>query len=226
QMIADDETRRALAFTRELGVALPEDYEVRIEHFYAELLKANDECNLTRITDREDFLLKHVVDSLLAPLAFPALATETLQIADVGCGGGIPGIPLALAFPGLACTEIDSVAKKIERVDRFLRELGLSSSRAIAGRARELARQDEHLGAYDVVIARAVSETPKLIKECRRLLRPGGALLAYKTPEQLESERTLVEREAKKAKLSVRTSDIYRLPQDAGSRQFWILASD
>ncbi len=205
-----------------LDITPAPDFVAGIDTFYDILSTANSRTNLTRITDREDFQTKHVADSLLGAVVLPNLQTEELSVADVGCGGGFPGIPLALAFPNLEVTEIDSTGKKIACVKKFIKALKLNG-RAVQGRARELSRQPEHRHQYDVVTARAVSETPKLITECRHLLKPGGILLAYKTPEQLADERQLVTREVGKRGFTATASAIYQLPEDLGKRQFWIL---
>ena len=91
-------------------------------------------------------------------------------------------------------------------------------------RIEALGRTEEGRGRFDLIVARAVSDTSELIRECRQLLQPEhGVLLAYKTPEQAEGERSLVVREAKKAKLSVELSPKYELPGSAGVRCFWVL---
>jgi len=214
-----------LRYLTTLDIQPPDGWEERIGALHGQLVAANQRTNLTRVTDLEDFLVKHVADSLLVVAAWPAIRDAELRIADVGCGGGFPGLPLALTFPRLALTEIDSSAKKIACVAKMIEDLELSRCRAIAGRARELARRDELRETFHLVLARAVSDTPRLIKECRRFLTPEhGALIAYKTPKHVDEERELVARESTKAGLDARVSEVYRLPGDHGERQFWILS--
>ena len=205
-----------------LGVTVPPGWGESVQRYHELLAGANRETNLTRITEPGEFLVKHVVDSLLAVAAWPALAAGAHRCIDVGCGGGLPGIVLALTFPVMEVTLVDSSARKIAWVERFVQELGLRSARAIPGRARELARQEEHAGAYDVVTVRAVAGTAKLIRECRGLLAQDGVLLVYKTPQQIEEEEPLARREARKAELTLDRSRVLDLPAGAGKRQFWI----
>ena len=201
----------------------PPEWPARIARFHQLLLAANADCNLTAITGYGDFLHKHIADSLLLAAACPALRTAALDLADIGCGGGFPGLPLALTFPRLRCVEIDSLAKKVALVGRFIEDLHLTGCRAVAGSARELARRPEFAGHFDLVVVRAVGDTPDLIKTCRGFLKPAGQLVAYKTPAQVEAERLLVEREAAKFHLAVSVSPIFDLPASAGQRQFWLL---
>ncbi len=198
----------------------------RLNEFYQALLEANKSCNLTRITAYRDFLYKHIADSLLAAAAWPELQREALQVADVGCGGGFPGLPLALAFPQLRCTEIDRTGKKIACVRGFIERLGLDNCEAVHGNARELSRLEQYQSRYEVVVSRAVADTPALIRDCRGFLKArDGVLIVCKTPDQIGEERQLVEREAAKARLTVRASEIYELPENLGRRQFWLLTN-
>lgn len=213
-----------LRFLEGLGIRLPESAPDRLTELHGLLVRANREVNLTRITSFEDYLWKHVADSLLAAAAFPPLGSRPLRGADVGCGAGFPALPLAIAFPGLRIRAIDSTARKIDRVREFIAALSLTNCDATAGRARELGRTEPFREAFDVVVARAVSGTADLIRECRALLgRPGGVLLAYKTPTAVAAEREEVLRSAARAGLEARASDEWSLPADRGDRQFWIL---
>jgi 16S rRNA (guanine527-N7)-methyltransferase len=213
-------------FLRELEIPTSADWWESIRHFHALLRTANEVCNLTRITTWEDFLAKHVADSLLLVRHVPALRENTLRVADVGCGGGLPGIPLALTFAHLQVVEIDSVGKKIDQVRSFLQALALDGCEAVCGRARELARMEAYREGFDVVVARAVSATPELIREGRRLLAPNGILVAYKTAAQTQEERPKVEREAAKAGLTPTLTPVDELPGGQGERQFWLLARE
>ena len=193
-----------------------------IAHYFNLLSEANSQSNLTRITDQNDFYIKHVFDSLLIYQVFPEIAEESFKVADIGCGGGIPGIPLSICFPELKIHEIDSVNKKIKHVQSFIDALKLNAS-AHHANARELARTDEFHRSFDIVIARAVADSHKLIKECKLFLNETGKMILYKTPQQIADEEKLVEREAKKAGLSVQKSAVIDI-DGLGKRQFWVLS--
>lgn len=211
-------------FEKDLECRLPRDWEDRNEALYRLVVDANSGCNLTRLTDRADFLIKHVADSLLLARAWPEIRDNELRVADIGCGAGLPGLVLALSFPRLRVTEVDSASKKITCVERFIAELSLEHCSAVASRARELGRRPDFQGTFDLVVARAVAPTAALLRETRQLLTQGGALIAYKTPAQVTEELPDLKREAARRKLSVRASECYQLPAAAGERQFLIVS--
>lgn len=196
--------------------------DARLTSFREALDSANRKFNLTRITADREFQVKHVVDSLLLLAVCPELAPGGRLVADLGCGAGIPGIPLVIVRPDLRVVEIDSTGKKVAFVAAQIEALGLTGCTALQARGRELARRPEHAGAYDAILARAVAPAADLVREARGLLAPGGRLIAYKTPRAIAEERDDARREARKAGLTVTVSRTFVLPDDAGERCFWI----
>lgn len=190
-----------------------------IERLRTNLVEANRKTNLTRITD-DEFWLLHLADSLAVGIAAPELMTEPLVVADVGCGAGFPMLPLGWANEALAITGIDSRGRKIEFVRRQIAAMGLVKCRAIAGRARELAREPDHAGHYDVVLLRAVGTPGKLLRECRNLVASGGKIIFYTTPSAADAQRAISLREAGKFGLDLAESPVIALPCEAGERQF------
>lgn len=152
------------------------------------LVEANKNINLTRITSEEDFLYKHVLDSLAIARYFPEVATEKLNIADIGCGAGFPSLVLGIAFPELSITSIDSTGKKINFVASTAQALGIKNLTAVHGRANELNRKGEFLFNYDIVTARAVATAPELYKSTFNFLRSTGRYIFYKTPKQANED--------------------------------------
>ncbi len=104
---------------------------------------------------------------------------------DVGTGAGFPSVPLAIAFPGLSVSAVESIRKKCEFLRGAARELGLSPGRleVLEGRAEELARRPDMRDAYDLAVARALAPLPVVIELCAPFLRPGGVLVAMKGPK-------------------------------------------
>ena len=146
----------------------------RFEELTERLLAFNKCVNLTAITDPEEIILRHYADCLLAADAFPQGAT----VLDVGCGGGFPCLPLAIARPDLTITGLDSTAKKLVFVENTAKEMGLALS-TVAGRAEELAhgQMRQH---FDVVTARAVAALNVLVEWSLPFLKVGGKMIALK----------------------------------------------
>ena len=181
------------------------------------LEKVNQEVNLTRITGKEEFELKHAADSLLLTAAFPELTRQPLQIADIGCGAGFPSLILALAFPHWQITAIDSIGKKINFVKLAAETLQLTNLTAIQGRAVELNRKAEFQHKFDIVTARAVAPSPKIYRETDKFTKRSGKWIFYKTPGQAAEELP----ELQKSKLiRWEVSPEIALPGDAGTRLF------
>jgi 16S rRNA (guanine527-N7)-methyltransferase len=153
------------------------------------------------------------------------LLHETMTVADVGCGGGFPILPLAWANPKLTVMGIEARSKKAHFVAEEAARLGLSNASARAIQAREAARSDDYRQQYDAVVLRAVAETGRMVRDVRGLLKPGGAIINYKTPQAVIAERAITEREASKFGFTVTESEVFALPRDAGGRQFVLLRS-
>ncbi len=208
------------AFARQCGVAEPERFAARCEILRQFLETANRSVNLTRITEPVPFAVKHVADSLSAVTAMPELATAELAVCDMGCGAGFPSLILALAFPQLRITSVDSTRKKIDFVNAAARELGLTGLTAVQGRSNELNRNAGWRHRFDCVTARAVAESPKLALEASELPRPDGCFLFYKTPDQVAGEMPVLAGLSRKLGREWYAGPVFSLPLDGGERQF------
>ena len=196
------------------------DFLNKIEKLYNVLTETNKTMNLTRIQSCEDFLNKHVADSLLMASHFPDISTEEYAIADIGCGGGFPSLVLASAFPNLQLSPVDSTGKKIKYVNFAASELGLKNLKAVQGRACELNRKKDWQNRFDIVTARAVAKSMKLFVEVDKMIKPNGRMIFYKTPDQVKDEFDQLCKLSKKQKFSWETTDVYELPAGDGFRQF------
>jgi 16S rRNA (guanine527-N7)-methyltransferase len=152
------------------------------------VLRGNERMNLTRLVEPEDFLLKHVLDSLLPFAVVPALRDlpDRLVAADLGSGAGFPGLPLARFRPGWSVTLLERTRKKAAFLAETVEELGITNVRVLASDAREAAPLRAGCG---VVTARAVGEIAEVVRTAMGLLAPGGILVHYKgnvTGKELE----------------------------------------
>lgn len=160
------------------GKALEAGQVAALGRYLDLLLEANRRVNLTRIRDRRSAEIEHVADALTLLRFLPA---EPCEIADIGSGGGVPGIVLAIARPDCRVTLIESIGKKASFLELACRELGLSRVGVLAERAETVGR-GERRERFDVVTARAVAEMATLLEWSMPLLRVGGCLLAMKGP--------------------------------------------
>lgn len=145
------------------------------------ILERNRQVNLTAITERDTFIQKHYIDSLLC--ASSEEFKRSIDIIDVGTGGGFPGIPLAIAFPDKRFVLIDSLNKRIRIIDELSKELGISNVSVLHGRAEELARREDMRENFDLCVSRAVANMSTLAEYCLPFVRKGGSFIAYKGPD-------------------------------------------
>lgn len=157
---------------------LPSGFADAVERFVALLLEANARMNLTRVVEPGAVARLHLLDSVAALPILDGLAPR--RALDLGSGGGVPGIPLAIARPDVRWTLLDSVGRKVEALQTFVAALGLTSADPVADRAEILARHADHRAAYDLVTARACAALPVLVEYALPFLRIGGSLLAWK----------------------------------------------
>lgn len=178
------------------------------------LYETNKTMNLTRIP-LEEFWSKHIADSVsIAPYL-----NGKFNLCDVGCGAGFPSLPLAAAFPELQVTAVDSTRKKIDFVNRAAEAMELENLEALHARANELAAAEDYHHHFDIVTARAVADSMKLVREVSGLLRKDAFLHVYRTPDQRDREKP----ELQKLALRFRCTDTFELPDNAGTRLFMIL---
>jgi len=167
------------ALAANAGRALDASQQALLALYLDLLLAANAKMNLTRITDRAAAELHHVADSLTL---LPLLPSGAFCLADVGTGGGVPGIPLAIARPDAQVLLIESTRKKAAFLQSAVAELALSNVKVIDQRAEDVART-KHRESFDAVVSRAVATLDFLVEYCLPLVKIGGKMLAMKGPK-------------------------------------------
>ncbi len=143
-----------------------------------DLLYWNDQINLISRRDTEHLWDRHLLHSI-APVLM-GLIPETGHLLDIGSGGGLPGIPIKIALPKLDVTMLDSIAKKVRTTSMLASHIAKHGLHSIRNRAEELANEERHVNAYDVVIARAVAPLVDLMTWAKPLLKPDGKIVALK----------------------------------------------
>ena len=161
-------------------VLLTDVQMAQFEQYYDRLIEKNKVMNLTAITEREDVILKHFIDSL-ALAGYVKLWEKEYKIIDVGTGAGFPGIPLKIAFPNLQVTLFDSLNKRIKFLQEMIDTLKLKEITAVHGRAEEGARDKNMREKYDFAVSRAVANMAVLSEYCIPFVKVGGYFIPYKT---------------------------------------------
>ena len=165
-----------------LGFALPEMLLDRLASYLALLLETNERMNLTAVRDVDEAWLRLIVDSL-TPLPGLDDLDEGGTLIDVGSGGGMPGIPLAIARPDLRVTLLEATGKKARFLESACRELALENVDVVPQRAETAGQDANHRERYDAAVCRAVGPMNGLLELCLPMVRTGGRLLAMKGPK-------------------------------------------
>lgn len=177
---------------KETGLELTKKEISAFSVFLQELLKWNEEINLTAIRTEDEIILKHFVDSLTL---LPFIPESTKKLVDIGSGAGFPGIPLAIMRPELEVTLIESIGKKCKFLEHIKETLNLSNLEIVNARAEEVGIHTDYKESYDVATARAVTRLPELVAYAIPLLKKGGVLLAQKgTKEDLRENEIEIQK--------------------------------
>jgi len=160
-------------------------FQADLTTLYDLLLTYNSKVNLTRITDPEGFLFRHVLDSLTLLPEIP----DGAVVLDLGSGGGFPALPLVLAHPKIHLTALESIGKKCVFIETVANTLALSQRLRVGqGRAEDWAHQTTYRQQFDRVTARAVAPLNILLEWTIPFLKPGGCLLALKGRQSYDKE--------------------------------------
>ena len=200
------------------GMELSQEQAEQFQNYYEMLVETNKVMNLTAITEFEEVVDKHFVDSALSSRYFPF--DQVKNVIDVGTGAGFPGIPLKILYPHLSMTLLDSLGKRVKFLQTVVDNLSLTDMNLIHGRAEDFGRDPEYRERYDVCVSRAVANLSTLSEYCTPFVKVGGAFLSYKSgnvDEELEAAKPAIKI------LGCKTKKVERFSLDeAGRSLVWI----
>ncbi len=153
----------------------------KFDLFYKLLIEWNENINLTAITEYQEVIKKHFLDSCLLLKEYSLNIFNEKKIIDVGTGAGFPGIPLAILLPNTSFTLVDSLNKRIDFLRAVIMHLGLNNVELYHGRAEDLGRDEKFREQFDYCVSRAVAGLPLLLEYCSPFIKESGSLLLYKS---------------------------------------------
>lgn len=162
-----------------LHIELSKEQYSQYVTYYNMVVEKNKVMNLTGITEFDEFIDKHYIDSLSIVNAVDM--TRVNSIIDVGTGAGFPGIPLKIAFPHLKITLLDSLNKRINFLNEVIETLGLQNVETCHGRAEDFGHRKEYREQYDLCASRAVANLSTLTEYCLPFVKVGGQFVSYKS---------------------------------------------
>jgi len=168
-----------------LGVTLSEQQIKQFIQYYEMLVEWNQVMNLTAITEYDDVMKKHFVDSVSLIKAYDVNKSAT--VIDVGTGAGFPGLALKIAYPNLQVTLLDSLNKRINFLNAVIEALGLTGVDTVHGRAEDFAKPDRLREKFDLCVSRAVANLSTLSEYCLPFVKQGGLFISYKS-EKISEE--------------------------------------
>lgn len=189
--------KRLVKKALEWNITLTEQQINQFQIYYEMLIETNKVMNLTAITELEEVITKHFLDSLALAYAYPNICypDTKLELLDLGTGAGFPGVPLKIVFPHLSITLMDSLNKRVKFLQSVIDELDLCGIKAVHGRAEEAARNTSYREQFDLCVSRAVANLSTLSEYCIPFVKEEGKFISYKSSdieEEMEAAKKAV----------------------------------
>lgn len=202
----------------DLGISLNETQIKQFLDYYELLVETNKVMNLTAITEFDEVIEKHFLDSLSLCRIYDL--NREIRVLDLGTGAGFPGVPLKIAFPQIRLVLADSLNKRIKFLENVVGELSLQNVSCVHGRAEEMGRNKEYREQFDLCVSRAVANLSSLSEYCIPFVKEGGRFISYKSGE--------IEEEVDQAKRAIhvlggKLDQVYKFDLHEQKRSFVII---
>ena len=177
----------------ELNLEITQNQTNQFIRYYEMLVETNKVMNLTAITEMDEVMVKHFIDSLLVVKSVDLSKVHTL--IDVGTGAGFPGIPIKIMYPHIEITLLDSLNKRLKFLNSVIEQLKLTDINTIHGRAEDIAHNSFYREKFDLCVSRAVANLLTLSEYCIPFVKVGGSFISYKSAvsdEEIEKSKKAI----------------------------------
>lgn len=208
---------------KKIGLEANENQIEKFMEYYEMLIETNKVMNLTAITELDEVVVKHFLDSVLSAKVINM--NEYDSLIDVGTGAGFPGIPLKIMFPHLKVVLLDSLNKRLNFLNEVIDELELENIYTIHGRAEDIGRNVEYREHFDLCVSRAVANLSTLSEYCIPFIKKNGMFVSYKS-EHSDEETVNAENAIKKLGGKITNTQIVELPNSDMNRSFVCISKE
>lgn len=205
---------------RMLNLSLSDHQLSQFQLYYEFLIEKNKQINLTAITEFEDVLIKHFLDSLSCVKVLDM--NKTKRIIDVGTGAGFPGVPLKIAFPDIEICLLDSLNKRILFLEELCEQIHLENVLTLHSRAEDAAHDEKFRESFEVSVSRAVANLAVLSEYCIPFVKENGMFVSYKSGK-IEEEISQSEQAIKTLGGKIIKTEIFTLPKTEISRSLIVI---
>ncbi len=214
---------KLISYLSQYGVTVSDDQIQKLDTYYEMMIETNKSLNLTAITEFDEVIIKHYIDSVTIVRDIDMSGEKS--VIDVGTGAGFPGMVLKIIFPELNITLFDSLQKRLNFLEEVISALGLKGISTYHGRAEEAGHIASMREQFDICVSRAVANLPVLCELCLPFVKKGGTFVAYK------SDKGSSEVEASTHALSVLNASVvkedeFTLPDSDMVRDLVIISKD
>ena len=208
---------------KKIGLEANKNQIKKFMEYYEMLIEKNKVMNLTAITELDEVVVKHFLDSVLSAKVINM--NEYDSLIDVGTGAGFPGIPLKIMFPHLKVVLLDSLNKRLNFLNEVIDELELENIYTIHGRAEDIGRNVEYREHFDLCVSRAVANLSTLSEYCIPFIKKNGMFVSYKS-EHSDEETVNAENAIKKLGGKITNTQIVELPNSDMNRSFVCISKE